>query len=200
MRMPLFIFILGLLTTSFSSLSVEISPYLVLENVTNKLFSRIADNQKKIEKFPNVMRTIVNEELMPFIDYRYSAFKVLGSHLKRASKKQRELFSEAMYHNLERTYATALMSYKNQQVLFETEKTVEGHRIIAIKAQIIDMNKPTIDLIFKMRMNKKAKQWKVFDMVVEGISLLSAKKSELGKRISKYGIDQVTLDLQSLEG
>lgn len=200
MRTSLFIFFLVLLTTPFSSMAVEHSPYSVLENVTSKLFSRIADNQKQIEKFPEVMRIIVNEELMPFIDYRYSAFKVLGSHLKSTSKKQREFFLKAMSHNLERTYASALMNYKNQQVLFEPEKTVEGHRIIAIKAQIIEMNKPTIDLVFKMRMNKKTKQWKVFDMVVEGISLLSAKKSELGKRISKYGIDQVTLELQSLEG
>jgi phospholipid transport system substrate-binding protein len=60
-----------------------------------------------------------------------------------------------MSHNLEGTYASALMNYKNQQVLFETDKPVEGHKIIAIKAQIIEINKPTLGLVFKMRMYKK---------------------------------------------
>jgi phospholipid transport system substrate-binding protein len=200
MRIPLFIFLSVLLTVPFYSIANERSPYSVLEIIGSDLFSRIADNQKEIEAFPRVMRVIVKEELMPFIDYRYSAFKILGSHLKKASKEQRMMFSEAMSQNLERTYASALMNYQNQQVLFETEKSVVGHQIVAIKAQIIDTNKPTINVVFKMRVNKKTREWKVFDMVIEGISLLSSKKSELGKRISQYGVEQVTLELMSLEG
>lgn len=57
------------------------------------------------------------------------------------------------------------------------------------------MNKPDINVTFKMRMNKKSGEWKVFDMTVEGISLLSSKKLEIEKRISKHGIDQVSLEL-----
>ncbi len=60
------------------------------------------------------------------------------------------------------------------------------------------MNKPTIDLVFKMRQNKKTGQWKAFDMVVEGISLLSSKQAELGKRISKQGVEQVSTELAAL--
>lgn len=200
MRILLCIFLSLLLTAPFTSIANEISPYSVLENVGSDLFSRIANNQREIEAFPGVMRVIVEEELMPFIDYRYSAFKILGSHLKKASKEQRTMFSEAMSQNLARTYASALMSYKNQQVLFETEKPVVGHKIVAIRAKIIEVNKPTINVVFKMRINKKNKEWKVFDMVVEGISLLSSKKAELGKRISQYGVEQVTRELMSLEG
>jgi phospholipid transport system substrate-binding protein len=118
---------------------------------------------------------MLSEELMPFIDYRYAAFKVLGGHLKKTSKEQKKMFLEAMSHNLERTYASALMNYKNQQVIFETEKPVVGYKIVGVKSKIIEMNKPTINLVFKMRMNKKTKEWKVFDMVIEGTSLLSVK-------------------------
>ncbi len=60
------------------------------------------------------------------------------------------------------------------------------------------MNKPTIDLVFKMRQNKKTGQWKAFDMVVEGISLLSSKQAELGKRIAKQGVEQVSTELAAL--
>lgn len=199
MRISLFIFLSVSLTMSFFSIANEKSPYSVLKSVGSHLFSRIANNQLKIKASPDIMRVSVNEELMPFIDYRYAALKVLGGHLRKTSKEQRRMFSEAISYNLERTYASALMKYQNQQVIFETEKSVVGHKIVGVKAKIIEEDKPTINIIFKMRMNKKTKEWKVFDMVIEGISLLSAKKSELRKRISQYGIEQVTLELMPLE-
>ncbi len=58
--------------------------------------------------------------------------------------------------------------------------------------------KLTINVVFKMRQNKKTGQWKAFDMVVEGISLLSSKKAELGKRIAKQGGEQVSIELTAL--
>lgn len=50
-----------------------------------------------------------------------------------------------------------------------------------------------------MRQNKKTKQWKSFDMVVEGVSLLSSKQAEINSQIAKKGINQVTLELASIK-
>ena len=177
---------------------VESSPYLVLKEVGNNLFTRISANQQEIKKFPYLMRDIVEEELMPSIDYRYASYRILGKHLKNTSKEQRADFVQAMRHYLVRTYATALTKYKNQQVIFEADKPTKGKKIVSVKTQIIDMDAPTIDVIFKMRKNKKTGQWKAFDMVVEGISLLSSKQAELSNKIAKQGVDQVTLELAAL--
>lgn len=174
------------------------SPYAVLESVGNKLFSRIAANQQEIKKFPQLMQVIVEEELMPSIDSRYASYRILGKHLRKTSKEQRAKFVDSMHRNLARTYASALMQYKNQQVIFESEKPTTGKKIVAIKTQILDANKPPIDVVFKMRKNKKTGQWKAFDMVVEGISLLSSKKAELSKRIAKQGVEQVAIELAAL--
>lgn len=144
------------------------------------------------------MNVIVQEELMPTIDYKYAAYKILGKHLKKTTKEQRAKFALSMRSYLARTYATALKQYKNQQVIFEQEKSTKGKRIVAIRAQIIDLNKQTIDMIFKMRMNKKTGEWKAYDMVVEGISLLSSKKAEFSKRIAKQGVEQVSMELAVL--
>jgi len=190
-----------LLLNSLSAQSAEISqpsPYTVLAGVGNNLFTRIAANQQEIKKFPNLMNVIVEEELMPAIDYKYAAYRILGKHLKKTSKEQRAKFVNSMRSYLARTYANALKQYKNQQVIFESEKPVKGKRIVAVKTQIVEMNKPTIDVVFKMRQNKKTGQWKAFDMVVEGISLLSSKKAELGRRIAKQGVEQVSVELAAL--
>jgi len=175
------------------------SPYLVLETVGNNLFNRISSNQQEIKKFPDYMRVIVEEELMPTIDYKYAGYKILGKHLSKISKKQRAAFVSSIRHYLVRTYATALTQYKNQQVIFEPEKPTKGKRIVAVSTKIIDDNRPDIDIVFKMRQSKKTKQWKAFEMVVEGISLLSSKQAELNNRIAKQGIEQVTLELASLD-
>jgi len=188
----------GPLTSTSAAHAKEVSPYVVLKTTGTNLFSRISTNQQAITKFPHLMRDIVEEELMPAIDYRYAAYRILGKHLKKISKEQRAEFVEAMRHYLVRTYSIALSQYKNQQVVFEPEKPTKGKRIIGVKTQIIEQGAPTINVVFQMRQNKKTKQWKVFDLTVEGISLLSTKQAELNKKIARQGIDHVTLELAAL--
>lgn len=174
------------------------SPYLVLESTGNKLFSRIARNHKEIEKFPDVLRVIVKEELMPSIDYKYAAYRILGKQLSKTTKDQRDQFVESVRHYLIRTYANALTQYNNQKVIFEQDKPTNGRSIVTVKTVIVDDSRPDIKLMFKMRKNKKTKQWKAFDLVVEGISLLDSKQAELSRRIAKHGVEQVALELASI--
>jgi len=184
---------------SASSLADEVSPYNVIENVGDSLFQRIAANQQEITKFPDLMRDIVDEELMPHIDYKYAAYKILGKNLRKTTKEQRANFVKSIRSYLVRTYANALMQYQDQTVVFEKDKPIKGRKIVSVTAQIINANRPTIDIAFKLRQSKKTRVWKAYDMVVEGISLLSSKQAELTSRISKRGIEQVTLELASIE-
>ncbi|MBU2923723.1 ABC transporter substrate-binding protein [Colwellia sp. 4_MG-2023] len=193
--------VIFLVIFSMSTLSYgmdQSSPYVILEKVGDKLFNRIAASQQEIIKSPEVMQNIVEEELMPSIDYRYASYRILGKHLKNTTKEQREQFVDSMRSYLSRTYATALMQYKNQEIVFEPEKSVVGKKIVGIKVQIVELNSPTIDVIFKMRKNKKTGEWKAFDMVVEGISLLSSKQAELSNKIAKEGIEQVSTELGTI--
>jgi len=196
-----FIALFSFITTLFisvSAYSAEESPYKVIETVGNSLFDRIASNQKEIEKFPDLLRNIVDEELMPYVDYRYAAYKILGKNLKSSTKQQREDFVLSMRQYLIRTYANVLTQYKNQEVLFEPEKSTKGKKIVSVSTQIIDGDNPVIHISFKLRQNRKTQEWKAFDMVVEGISLLSSKQSELSSKIAKEGIENVTLELASI--
>ena len=198
----LFVFIALLFSTSLTSFSsnahtVENSPYTVIAETGQRLFSRIAKDQEPLKKFPDLMRNIVEEELMPSIDHRYAAFKVLGKNLKKMTKTQRENFTVSMRSYLVRTYAIALKKYKNQHVEFEPNKPTNGARIVGVNTIISEPNTPEIHITFQMRQDKKTKQWKAYDMIIEGISLLSSKQAEISKRIKRSGIEQVTLELAS---
>ena len=68
----------------------------------------------------------------------------------------------------------------------------------SISASILEDKKSPVDLTFQMRKNSKTQQWKAYDLVVEGISLLTSKNAEFNSRINKFGIDQVTEELVEL--
>jgi len=195
----LFSLLLSSSLTSFSSEAThnETSPYSVIAETGQRLFSRIANDQEALKKFPDLMRNIVEEELMPSIDYKYAAFKVLGKNLNKMSKAQREKFVVSMRSYLVKTYATALKQYKKQHVSFEPNRPTKGARIVGVDTIISDANAPDITITFQMRQNKKTKEWKAFDMIIEGISLINSKQAEIAKRIKKNGIEQVTLELAS---
>ena len=185
-----------LIITSFSSFADSQSAYQVVSQAGDKLFSRIKAEQAQIKDDSALLETIVEQELMPFIDYRYAAFKILGKHLRKTSKEQREKFVIAMRQYLVKTYASALKQYKQQKVTFQKPSNASG-KIIAVTAIISDESRPDINIDFKMRLNKKKQEWKAFDMVVEGISLLTTKQAEIAKRIREQGIEQTTIHLSS---
>lgn len=196
----LLVLLIGFMQNSVATeATASVSPYQVIEVTGNNLFTRIANNQEALNKFPELMRDIVEEELMPSVDYQYAAFKILGKHLKKTTAEQRVKFVTAMRAYLVRTYANALTQYQNQKVLFEPEANLKANaRSASVDVKIVDTGKPDIKLTFQMRKDSKTHQWKAYDMIVEGISLISTKQSEFNRKISDLGLDQVTIELASI--
>ena len=159
------------------------SPKQLLESVTADLFVDIASVNAKGDASSQAMADIVEKRLL------------LGKHIKGLRREQAVSFISAVEHYLTITYAGALMKYTGQKVIFDQAQLVDGD-YATVKTQIVDENAPTIDLHFKLRQGKN-KQWKVYDIVAEGISLLSAKQKEVLQRISQVGIDEVTQELAS---
>ena len=90
------------------------------------------------------------------------------------------------------SYAQVFTLYDNQAVEFSPEKSYEGKRIVAVNTRIIMPGRANINVAFKVRLNKKTKEWQAFDMVAEGISLLDSKQAELGSIIRQKGLPYVT--------
>jgi len=172
-------------------MSAEKSPYKLLDKVGHKLFNDIAELSNEQRQQATVMRELIKEDLMPYIDYRYTAYKILGKYVKTASKAQRNAFVEVMRNYLVDTYAQALTKYKNQQVIFEKNKKTGNKRIVTVRTEIVEQGTPTINIAFKFRKSRRTGKWKAFDMVVEGISLLSSKQAEITRQIRNSNLDTV---------
>lgn len=171
-------------------------PYRLVSEVAQNTFDRLKQEQAEIGANPEHLRTIVREEMLPAVDVRFSAFRVIGSQLNSTTAEQRERFVEAFSDYLVVTYADALAAYNNQTLDIGRGQVGSDDKLASVPVTVQDPGKPDIQLEFKLRQNSRTGEWKVFDMVAEGISLLSAKQSELSGLIRQNGIDEVSRQLQ----
>ncbi len=169
-------------------------PYQMVEEVAMKTFDRIKDEQSAIQSDPEKLRTIMEEELLPYVDYKFSAYKVLGKHFRSVPKEKLIEFVQVFREYLITTYAVAMGYYNNQIVEFEPASNVEGKKSVTVRAVVKESGRPDINIAFKVRKNTKTNQWKAYDMVAEGISMLSSKQSEFESILRQDGI-QVVIDL-----
>ncbi|MGF1721529.1 phospholipid-binding protein MlaC [Vibrio kyushuensis] len=174
-------------------------PYQMMKQVSEQAFSRLKAEQDIVQQNPEHLKVIVEEELMPYVNDRYAALKLLGQNVKGADRSDVGVFMQAFRKYLVTSYAQVLTQYTNQTIELGPEPRLEaGKRITTIKVDIIDAPRPNIKLEFKLRKDKKTGEWAAFDLIAEGISLLSSKQSEWSGKIRQEGILAVAKELESL--
>ena len=169
------------------------NPYAMIETVAKITFKRFSDEQIEIRKNPDLLKDIVREELMPYVNYKYAALKVIGvKNYKQTTKKTRADFASVFREYLVTSYAQVFTLYKKQKVEFEPEKNFEKAKNLAVKTSVIEPGRPPIDISFRVKIDKRTKEWKAYDMVAEGVSLLDSKQAELSGLIRQKGLPYVT--------
>ena len=182
------IFFISLSSSALASID-RTNPYAMIKGAADLAFKRFAREQDSIQKNPNIIKDIVREELLPYINYKYAAYKVIGnSNLKKSTKAERDKFVIIFREYLVTQYAQVFTRYNNQKVIFEKPKNFSKKTILAVKTIIVDPKLGEIDIAFQVRKSKKTKQWKAFDLVAEGISLLDSKRAELSSIIQQKGL------------
>ncbi len=177
-------------------------PYKMVRKVSDNTFARITNNQPLIEKDKEYLRTIVEEELMPYIDYKYAALRVLGNHVskvraiedkeeKAKAIKELQRFIDVFQKYLIATYAGVFTQYTNQSVEFAPAQPFKGQDVVVVKTKIVEPGKPDIKIDFKVREDRDG-NWRAYDMIAEGISLLDAKQSEMQGILRQQGIEYVS--------
>ncbi|MBO7925398.1 ABC transporter substrate-binding protein [Pseudoalteromonas sp. K222D] len=177
-------------------------PNKMVRQVADNTFERITKDQPLIIKNNEHLRVIVEEELMPYIDYKYAALRVLGSEVSKVraitdgAEKARAIkdiqrFIVVFREYLVATYAGVFTQYTNQQVEFGAPQPFKGKDVVVVKTKIIEAGKPDIKIDFKVREDRSG-EWRAYDMIAEGISLLDAKQSELQGILRQQGIDHVS--------
>ncbi len=177
--------------------SVEQNPYLLTKLLSEQLLHELK-NLSETDDRKQALQGLVTQQLLPWMDSRYITKYALGSHLRKFDKQQFLAFEQAFQQHLVQTWANALTRFDNQQVtVFLPAQLKDDAKKIAIKAQITGAGDPPVDIQFKLRKNKNTGQWRVYDFVAEGISLLTAKRSEVAQLIRQKGINGAVASLKA---
>lgn len=192
--------LLVLISGSFSLVSAadvdQTNPYLLMNAAAKKTFDRLTAEQPKIKQDPNYLRTIVHEELLPYVQVKYAGALVLGQYYRDATMAQREAYFSAFQSYLEQAYGQALAMYHGQHYQIDPERPIGDATIIPIRVMIIDTRgQPPIRLDFQWRKNTQTGHWQAFDMIAEGISMITTKQNEWAAILRQKGIEGLTQQL-----
>ncbi|TCP95813.1 phospholipid transport system substrate-binding protein [Cricetibacter osteomyelitidis] len=172
------------------------SPYILMQQASDRLFADIKNNQSKIKQDPNYLKTIVRNDLMPYVHVNYAGSLVLGTQFKSTTPEQRTKFFSAFGSFIEQAYAQALTLYSDQNIEIEKAKDVGDKTIVKVRVNLIQNNQTPTKLDFSWRKNSKTGEWQVYDMAAEGVSMVVTKQNEWASTLRNKGIDALTAQIQ----
>ncbi|MCG7365302.1 phospholipid-binding protein MlaC [Pantoea sp. ACRSH] len=176
----------------------QTNPYKLMNEAAAKTFTRLKNEQPKIKQNPNYLRDIVRQELLPYVQIKYAGALVLGRYYREATPAQREAYFNAFGDYLAQAYGQALALYHSQTYQIQPEQPLGDAKIIAIRVTIVDPNgRPPVRLDFQWRKNSQSGNWQAYDMVAEGVSMITTKQNEWSDLLRTKGIDGLTAQLKT---
>jgi phospholipid transport system substrate-binding protein len=145
-----------------------------------------AGNQQKIF-------ALAEEKILPNFDFDRVCRMVLGKNWKSASPEQQATFQKEFRSLLLRTYATALGKYKNQVIEYKPLRAEPGAKNVSVKTQILQPGGQPIAVDYSLV--KGDNGWKVYDIVIESVSLVTNYRSQFSNEIRTNGLDSLNKKL-----
>ncbi|MCE0800862.1 phospholipid-binding protein MlaC [Buttiauxella sp. A2-C1_F] len=175
------------------------NPYKLMGEAAQKTFDRLKNEQPKIRQNPDYLREVVGQELLPYVQVKYAGALVLGRYYKDATPAQRDAYFKAFEAYLKQAYGQALAMYNGQSYQIAPEQPLGDATIVAIRVTIVDPNgRPPVRLDFQWRKNTQTGNWQAYDMIAEGVSMITTKQNEWSDILRTKGIDGLTSQLQSI--
>ena len=161
-----------------------LKPQQVIEEASSKLLTQLqkpnfSNNKAEIRQY-------IEQEIFPQVDTILMSALVLGKHWRKASKMQQREFIGAFKQLLVNTYAaTFTEQFHNWSIQYAPLKLKDSDTKVLVKTQVQQAGKPDTQIDYSMVLRKN--QWKIYDMKVEGISLVISNRSTFGQMIKKSG-------------
>lgn len=129
---------------------------------------------------------LVDQYILPHFDFRKMSKWVLGRHWRKATKAQKQAFMEQFQGLLVRTYAQALIDYRDQEVEFLPADPAASDAVV-VRTRILQSGGPGIPVSYKM--SHEDSGWKVYDVSIDGVSLVINYRASFNQEIRRNGID-----------
>jgi len=181
----LFALAMTLLPGSFAVASE--APDVIVKSTTDAVLSEFAQRRDELQADQGKLYELVAEKVLPHMDFKRMSRMVLGRNWKKATPEQQTSFTNEFRSLLVRTYATALFEYSGQPIEYAAFRMADGADDAQVKTMIDAGAGPKIPLSYSLA--KDANEWKVYDVSIDGISLVTNYRSSYSRIVKKNGVD-----------
>jgi phospholipid transport system substrate-binding protein len=177
------------------ALAQELAPDVLVRNVTNEVLE-IVRKDKEIQG-GNTRKAIdlVEAKVLPHFNFTRMTQLAVARDWRQASPEQQKTLTQEFKTLLVRTYSKALTEYKNQTIDFRPFKMQPGETDVKVRTLINQPGAKAIDLDYYLE--KQPGGWKVYDIEVGGVSLVTNYRSEFANQVRQGGIDGLVATLQT---
>jgi len=168
---------------------------LVLANST-RVLTTLETRRAEFTKNRTALRQFVSSEFNAMFDRDYAARLVLGAHGRGAADADVKLFADALADSLMQRYGSSLLDFNTKlKVRVKSETPLRNGAIVKVSSEFLRQGGEPIPVDYLMR--KTGSQWKVFDVMVEGVSFVQTFRNQFDAPLKRKSIPQVAADLRA---
>lgn len=176
---------------SGAALAAVPSPHQIIQDTADELLVVVKSRRPELESNSAALYKVVDEILRPNFDVAYAGRLVLGRYWPRSTADQRERFTEALYRSLVRKYARGLLKYREDTVrIFPHSGLIRiDEDFVTVKTEVKTSDGILVPVNYRTRWVEG--NWKVFDVIVEGLSYVTYYRDLIGQDVRNKGLDVV---------
>ncbi len=157
-----------------------------VRNTTAQVMAALREEGDKIKGDSQRLYQLIDDLILPHFDFEKMSRAVLGRHWRKASPAQQQAFMEQFQGLLVRTYGQALIDYRDQEVEV-LHTNVETTEPVVVRSRIKQSGGPTIPISYRLYL--QSDKWKVFDVTIDGVSLVTNYRASFNQEIRRNGLD-----------
>ncbi len=191
--------LLAVLVLAFNSANVVAEeampePQALVKQASDDMLKALKDNEAELETNPDKIYDLVESILMPHFDFEKMSKLALGKNWRVANDEQRVRFIEEFRLLLIRTYATAMLEYTDEEIHFLPFRDDLSRKRVNVPMEVLQPAGPSIPMALSLYQNKDD-AWKVYDVKIDGISLVTNYRSSFANEIRNGGMEQLINNL-----
>jgi len=176
------------------------APDQTVRESTDHILSLIRKNRTLYQNDHRKLYAMVDQHVLPHFDFRKMSALVLATYWREANHEQRERFTGEFRQLLVRTYATALLKYNDEKVVILPYRApLPDDRTATVKTEVRRAGQQTIPITYEFYLNRDG-LWKVYDVSIEGVSIVTSYTNTYAERVRREGLDKLIASLSQENG
>jgi phospholipid transport system substrate-binding protein len=191
--------LLGVLAITLAAFALpvagqDLAPDALVKNVTLEVVDLIAKDKEIKAGSRARLVSVIEAKVLPHFNFTAMSALAMGQNWNKSSPEQKKRLTEEFKTLLVRTYASALAAYSEQKFDFRPLRAKATDTDVTVNVRVLQSGTQPVTLDYSME--KTANGWKVYDVMVGGVSLVANYRTEFANTVRSSGIDGLIKDLQ----